>query len=52
MKNMIVQNLVAALKEPSIYIDQNLHQQFPDFIMESYEIEQNLLELIKDWQKN
>ena len=48
MKKMIVQNLVTAFREPDLYTGQNLYQQFSDMIMESYEVEQHLLEMLND----
>ena len=46
MKKMVVQNLVTAFREPDLYTGQNLYQQFSDMIMESYEVEQHLLEML------
>jgi len=46
MKGMVVQNIVTAFREPDLYIGQNLSQQLSDLVMESYEVEQHLLEMM------
>jgi len=46
MKGMVVQNLVTAFREPSLYTEQDLYQQFSDLVMESYEVEHHLLEML------
>jgi len=46
MKGMIVQNIVTAFREPDLYTGQNLSQQLSDMVMESYEVEQHLLEMM------
>jgi len=46
MKGMVVQNLITAYKEPVLYTGQDLYQQLSDLIMESYEVELHLMEMI------
>jgi len=46
MKDLIVQNLMTAFKEPDFYDGQNLIQQLSDLILGSFEVETELLELL------
>jgi len=46
MKKMVIQNLVTAFREPDLYVGQDLHQQISDLVMESYEVEPHLSELL------
>eukprot|EP00092_Neocalanus_flemingeri_P008087 GFUD01008727.1.p1 GENE.GFUD01008727.1~~GFUD01008727.1.p1 ORF type:complete len:1041 (+),score=441.41 GFUD01008727.1:59-3181(+) len=46
MKGMVVQNMVTAFREPDLYMGQDLSQQLCDLVMESYEVEQYLAQLL------
>ena len=46
MKDIIVQNLVTAFKEPDFYDGQNLNEQLSDLILGSFDVETELLELL------
>jgi len=46
MKGIVVQNLVTAYREPVLYTGQDLYQQLSDLIMESYEVEHHLMEMM------
>ena len=51
MKNLIVQNLITAFKEPDFYIGQNLNQQLSDMILGSFDVEAELLELLGNFAR-
>ena len=51
MKELIVQNLVTAFKEPDFYDGQNLNQQLSDLILGSFELEAEFLELLRQFSK-
>ena len=46
MKDLIVQNLVTAFREPDFYDGQNLTEQLSDLILGSFDVEPELVELL------
>ena len=46
MKDLIVQNLMTAFKEPDFYSGQNLTEQLSELILGSFDVEPELLELL------
>ena len=51
MKDLIVQNLVTAFKEPDFYDGQNLNEQLSDLILGSFDVDTDLLELLGSFAK-
>jgi len=49
MKEIIVQNLVTAFQEPDFYVGQNLQKQMSDQIIDSLDVDNDLLELLKQF---
>ena len=49
MKELIVQNLVTAFQEPDFYVGQNLQQQLADQILNSFEVDSALQELLRQF---
>lgn len=46
MKEIIIQNLITAFREPDFYVGQNLQMQLSDMILGCFEIENDFLEIL------
>ena len=49
IKEIIVQNLVTAFREPDFYVGQNLNKQLSEIILGSFEIDNDVLELLSSF---
>ena len=47
MKEIIVQNMVTAFQEPDFYVGQNLQKQMSEQIVNSFDVDNDLVELLK-----